>query len=156
VRPRSHREDSIDALWLLWAPQRRKVLGFSGLVHCSEYLGPQSSIAGKIKDDAYGAGYSVASQQWPEVFTGDALVVNQAWHAMPELPRVVADMRWVVRGPVTLKVAYIGIDKREFWRKVDFCKTWLSAWIAAHPEPSAHFGARAAVEFSVASPRFAR
>jgi hypothetical protein len=100
-----------------WAAQKRMVY-----VRMSE---PVASVLGRIRDERVAAGEGAVRirQRWPEVYTGDGLVVQLIVATMPELPRLALTFHRVLRFPwhvpIAAQVAEIGIPRREYWRQLN-------------------------------------
>ena len=98
---------------LTWAAQKR--LLFTG----AEGYAPRSVID-KIRREREGAGEGrQLKQRWPEVYTGDGLLVQQIVHELTEIPRMVLSAYYLLTGPyhvaVAQQAASIGITTTEYW-----------------------------------------
>lgn len=100
-----------------WAAQKRRLY-----VQGSE---PLPSMFGKLRNERNAASYSSGGQlrqSWPEVYTGDGLLVERIIHTLHELPRITVTyyyvLRWPWRVPIPQQAADIGITRRQFWNEL--------------------------------------
>jgi hypothetical protein len=72
-------------------------------------------------------------QAWPEVYTGRALLVNHAFHAMDEDLQAVMVIRYVVRRPksVGARAQLAGWKERAFAERVGRVKAFVEGRLAA-------------------------
>lgn len=86
---------------------------------------PVGSILGKIKAErsAAGEGDPKLRQRWPELYTGDGLLVERIVRTLRELPRLTVTyyyvLRWPWRVPIPDQAADIGIPRRDYWRHLE-------------------------------------
>ena len=125
--------DALDLLFEQWAKTRREVLGLAEPALSRQIIGPRVSVAGKTP----GSSTATDTQAMPEVYVGDALVVNLAWQRMTETARQAVDVRYAFRYSGERASRALGISKREFWYRVGEAKTFLSGWLARNPDSAA-------------------
>lgn len=121
-------KDEVDIWCEQWASQRRKMLGITEL-EPKERLGRLSSTLGSVKEEGEGASYSTASQAFPEVYTGLALLVNRAWKDMPVRWRPVIEVHYVYSGPIKQKSAAVGLVIRTYWDYMSFAKNYIHSFV---------------------------
>lgn len=65
----------------------------------------------------------------PEVLVGKDLIVNNAIKRLPEEPRTLVTICYVIRGPVKWKCARIGMDRSQFYDRIDRAHIVLASYI---------------------------
>jgi hypothetical protein len=119
----AHRPDAIDVLIYNWAATRRQLLG---AMRCS---------LGNVKTYRDGAGARTARQQsFPEVYTGDALLVNLAVKRMPPDLRDFVDIHYTLGRGATKRAELLGITTSIYWRRVNAAKSFVAGYLAARQE----------------------
>lgn len=100
-----------------WAAQKRRLL-----IGREESLGCTLGRLKRERENA-GEGSPTLKQRWPEVYTGDGLVVQSIMCTFTELPRLVVSYYYVLkfpwRVPVREQCNDIGISRAEYWRQLD-------------------------------------
>lgn len=103
-----------------WAAQKRSLY--------VEEQQPIASVLGQLKRDrnAAGAGEARMRQKWPEVYTGDGLLVERVVRTLREVPRLVLTynyvLSWPWRVPIRAQAEDIGIPKREYWTQLEIAE----------------------------------
>lgn len=125
-------KDEVDIWCEQWAAQRRKLLGVT-VPEPKERLGRLSSTLGSSTLGA-GANYSTATQAFPEVYTGFALLVNRAWKDMPKQWRPVIEVHYVYVPPyaemrIKQKAASVGLVVRTYWDYMSFAKNYIHSFV---------------------------
>lgn len=128
----SRREpDWIDLICNDWAREKRKYLGIVLPKHLmpNERIGKLRCTLGAMIAEGPGAGHSTGGRNYPEVFTGDAVVVNQIWHAMPQgLKKLIIWAHYVFHEvPVTVIAQEFQIDKEGYYQNFNAVKADLDA-----------------------------
>lgn len=121
-------KDEVDVWCEQWAAQRRKILGITEL-QPKERIGRLNSTLGSVKEEGEGASYTSATQSFPEVYTGLALLVNRAWHDMPPKWRPVINVHYVYAGPIKQKAAAVGLVVRTYWDYMSFAKNYIHSFV---------------------------
>ena len=83
----SRREpDWIDIVCNDWAREKRKYLGIilPEKLEPRERIGALRCTLAAVREEGAGASYATGTRIFPEVFRGDALIVNKIWAAMPQ------------------------------------------------------------------------
>ena len=128
------RRDWIDQECERWAEVARQLAGVSEPRLSRDTLGPLHCTLGARRDLHAGArSVGRVDQHWPEVYTGRALLVNQAFKAMdPEL-RDVMLVRYVFRTPrsVAARAELLGWGLRAFHERVGRVKAFVEGRLAA-------------------------
>lgn len=128
---RRSKDDPIDALCRAWGNTRRKVVGLDDPRLSGEYVGALKSTLGQRRDLHAGSkSEGNIAQHYPEVYLGEARLVNQAFHAMtPEL-QVVMDAHYVARAPADLKAEFLCMSPKKYWNKVGYVRMFVMGWLA--------------------------
>ncbi len=142
------KEDAIDLACKSWARERRKTLGLDELdrerggrqvgvgVTASEYLGAvRCTLAARRDLHAFATSGKVL-QHFPEVYTGETLLVHRAYRSMPNSMRDVMDAHYIARAPVDLKAEALAISVRSYWERVGQMKRYVEGWLNAHTRPA--------------------
>lgn len=113
--------DWLDPMCRVWGAQKRSVLS---PIRPSGHLDgwPESTLLARIKDEKYGAGHfsGRVSQHFPEVYLGDGLKIHRAIQRMPESPRAVMEVHYVVLHLSTRgKAEVLGISRSEYFRELE-------------------------------------
>lgn len=104
-----------------WAAQKRMLY--------IEVEQPVASVLGRIKSErvAAGEGDIRLRQRWPEVYTGDGLLVERVVRTLRELPRLTLTyyyvLRWPWRVPVPDQARDLGLSRSEYWRQLQVAET---------------------------------
>lgn len=142
------KEDWVDLACRAWATQRRKTLGLDELdrerdgklvgkgAPASEYLGAiRCTLAARRDLPAFAASGKV-EQHFPEVYTGETLLVHRAYRSMPNSMRDVMDAHYIARAPVDMKAEALAISVRSYWERVGQMKRYVEGWLNAHTRPA--------------------
>lgn len=133
---RRSRNDAIDTLGQAWGRQRRVLLGLSEPKLAREYVGSLTCTLGRIRQlhDGAGSGASRRDQKFPEVYTGDAFLVNLAYKAMAPDKRAVMDVHYAVRAPIPMKADSLALSVDTYWRRVQAVREFLRGYLARFDE----------------------
>lgn len=122
----TRRGDIVDLLCERWAAERRKVLGLTQPERSSEMVGaPRCTLA----ERAILTGGGAPRQHFPEVYTGDALIVHRAFKAMPEQIGRVFEVHYVQRAPAKAKAHAMQLALRAYWERVGQAKAIVSSFL---------------------------
>lgn len=130
--------DAVDLLCYQWADVRRQLLGLANPRLARDYLGSIRCAIGNVKEFHDGAGSRTQrEQQFPEVYTGDALAVNLAVKAMrPEL-RAYMDLHYTLGRGAARRAELLGIPTRTYWDRVRAAKQFVEGFLAARVDRAA-------------------
>lgn len=131
------KEDWVDLACRAWATQRRKTLGLDELdrerdgklvgkgAPASEYLGAiRCTLAARRDLPAFAASGKV-EQHFPEVYTGEALMVHRAYVAMRVELKAVMDAHYIARAPVDMKAEALAVSIPTYWVMVREAKAFV-------------------------------
>lgn len=124
--------DFIDLLCINWAEQRRKALGIilGKMLTPKERLGKLNCTLGAVREEGEGASYSGKSQNWPEVYTGDSLLVHRCWNGMLRPWAEVMHIHYVWRElPIHERVSAVNLDFREYYNRLNLLKPHVDNYI---------------------------
>jgi hypothetical protein len=124
--------DWADRLCINWAEQRRKALGIvlPEKFTLQEVLGKMNCTLGSVKEEGEGASYNGNSQNWPEVYTGDALLVHRCWSGMPRPWAEVMHVHYVWRElPVKVRVQSLGLNLTEYYARLNLLKPHVDNYV---------------------------
>lgn len=127
---RRAKNEVIDNLCKQWAVTRRQLVGVDDPQKSKEYLGALRCTLAQRRDLHHGARSNKVEQHWPEVYTGEARLVNEAFHAMRPWLRVVMDIHYVARAPIEAKADFLCISKAKYWHEVNDVRVFVEGWLA--------------------------
>jgi hypothetical protein len=127
---RRSREDPIDKLCYEWGKQRRKVVGVDSPRLASEYIGALRSTLGKRRDLHAGATTNRVEQHYPEVYQGEAFLVNQAYHALVPDLKIVMEVQYAAKGDQHVKSDFLCMSTNTYWKKVGMVRAFITGWMA--------------------------
>lgn len=123
------RGDVTDLLCQRWAAERRKVLGLAEPDRAREMVGaPRCTLA----ERAMLTGGGGPRQHFPEVYTGDALIVHRAFKAMPESVGQVFEVHYVSSAPAKVKAHELRMALRAYWERVGQGKAIVESFLRDH------------------------
>jgi hypothetical protein len=117
--------DDIDVLCRTWARTRREVMGLREPLRASQYLGSVRSTLSSVRDHrGGGVAPTTSTQFYPEVYTGDAALVNYLFHRMPPHLQAIMDLHYVVEEPIDKRARadFAGIPLRVYWSNLGLAK----------------------------------
>jgi hypothetical protein len=131
--------DEVDRWCETWAYTRRKIHGIEegDFLEPRERLGKLACTLGRIREEAEGAASAgVVNQNFPEVYTGFALLVHRCWYSMPNPRwRLIMDAHYVWYDvPVDVKAPLIPVSHRDFWRGLELLKAHLNGYVQCNRE----------------------
>lgn len=121
-------KDETDLWCQQWADQRRKMLGITAL-EPKDRLGKLNSTLGAVREEGEGASQGTVNQNFPEVYTGFALLVNRAWKDMNPNWRPVFEVHYVYVGPVKKKAHAAGVGVDNYWNHLTYAKNYVHAFV---------------------------
>jgi hypothetical protein len=130
--------DWVDRLCIAWAEQRRKALGIilPSKLMPSERVGKLNCTLGSIREEGEGAAYSGKTQNWPEVYTGDSLIVHQCWYGMQRPWAEVMHVHYVWRElPVRTRAESLGLDFTEYYARLNLLKPHVDNYVRGNENP---------------------
>jgi hypothetical protein len=129
------KEDAIDVLAKSWGRQYRKIRGWEDRrmerATSREFIGAVRSTLGQRRDLHAGAtSTGRIEQHFPEVFTGDALLVNNVVKAARHEIREALVLRYAYPAPPEVKASIMNVSIRTYWERVANAKHWLEGRLA--------------------------
>lgn len=126
--------DYIDVLCTEWARPRRKLLGNIPTDKIKfeprEMLGKLRCTLGQVKEEGEGAAYGTINQNFPEVYTGDILIVHRAWTRMRGPLKLTMSGQYVWKEvPVKVKAAEFGFSVAQYWINLTAAKEYVAGYI---------------------------
>lgn len=113
-----HPKDWIPVIAKQWAAARRRIdNGGDSKGHRDGW--PTATILGKIKEEAAGAGQGARKQHFPEVFTGDVLLLRRSMEGMPIAQREVFEAHFLSSDPVRIRADELGVSVATYWNLLD-------------------------------------
>lgn len=125
--------DQIDHLCEEWAHTRREVVGIREPLRACDYLGAVYSTLGPRRDLHAGSrSISHVVQHFPEVYRGNAALVNTAFHRMPPSLKEIMDWHFTLTHPrsKTLRADLMGVSLRVYWERVNRAKCFVEGALA--------------------------
>jgi hypothetical protein len=127
---RKPKDEAIDNLCKQWAVIRRQLVGIDDPKLSKEYIGALRSTLGQRRDLHAGARSNTIDLHWPEVYEGETVLVNQAFHAMrPEL-KVMMDIQYVAKGAAMMKADFLCVSIQRYWNDVRAVRSFVDGWLA--------------------------
>jgi hypothetical protein len=124
--------DWVDMLCIAWAEQRRKALGIilPKMLEPHERLGKLTCTLGAVRDEGEGAAYSGKTQNWPEVYLGDALLVHRCWCGMPRPWAEVMHVHYVWRElSAKSRIDLLLLDFTEYYSRLNLLKVHVDNYV---------------------------
>lgn len=78
-------------------------------------LPPRTMLGKLIEEGVVGAAFSSFTMQYPEVLTGDNLLVANAVKTLPETPRTVITVHYVLHVPTKLKYSKLKMTRHSYY-----------------------------------------
>jgi hypothetical protein len=130
--------DALDLLCYQWADTRRQLLGLTSPRQAREYLGAIRCSLGNVQRQHDGAAsFTAREQQFPEVYTGDALLVNLAVKRMPANLRPWMDLHYTLGRGASNRADLIGVSRNFYWNQVKAAKRFVEGYLAARSDLAA-------------------
>lgn len=128
-------KDEVDLWCEQWASQRRKILGISPL-EPKDRVGKLTSTLGAVREEGEGASQGTSTQKFPEVYIGDALLVNLAWKSMESAWRHTMEAHYVYvhdhrgdRIKARAKANALEISLPTYWKHITFSKNYVHSYV---------------------------
>lgn len=121
----ARQRDQIDYLCDQWAKVRRELVGLRQPLRASQYIGSIRSTFADVRDHrGGGVAQTNATQFYPELYTGDALLVNRVYKRMPPPLKEIMDLHYVVEEPHSkqLRAEFVGLSRTAYWERVRSAK----------------------------------
>ena len=129
---------AIDSVCEEWARTRRQLLGLSNPRTQSEFIGAMRCSLGNVQRHHDGAGsYTTREQHFPELYQGDALLVNLAFKRMPLEMRTYMDLHFTLGRGATVRAELLGLTVRSYWERVGRCRTFVEGYFASQADRAA-------------------
>lgn len=127
--------DAMDMASRDWAKTRRKALGIilPEMMEGKEMLGKTRCTLAQVREDGEGASQgSTINQKFPEVYSGDALVVHRARQLMNPQQRIVHHTHYVYwESSRKSKADFLQITEEVYKASLRALKLFLSGYFAA-------------------------
>jgi hypothetical protein len=130
--------DWADRLCMGWAEQRRKALGIvlPSKLEPRERLGKLTCTLGAVREEGEGASYSGKTQNWPEVYTGDSLLVHRCWSGMQRPWAEVMHVHYVWREiHIKDRIEAVKLDFTEYYKRLGLLKSHVEHYVNGDLEP---------------------
>lgn len=132
---RSHNH-VVDQLCREWGRVRRQLLGVDDPKLAREHLGALRSTLGQRRDLHAGARSNKVEQHWPEVYEGEALAVNQAFHAMRPALKVIMDVHYATHATNQRRAEFLCMSTDTYLRRVNDARAFVEGWLARTSQPA--------------------
>ena len=130
--------DATDLVCYQWARVRRKLLGLDSPTVAREFLGALRCSLGNVQRHHDGAGsFTAREQQFPEVYTGDALLVNRAFKRMPPPLASLLDLHYTLGRGAMQRAELLGIPKRRYLERLRAAKRCVECYLTEHADRAA-------------------
>ena len=128
---RRPKQEAIDAICRQWGKVRRQVLGIDDPQLSKDYIGSLRCTLGQRRDlHAGSTSEGKIDIHWPEVYTGEARLVNEAFHAMRPKLRVFMDLHYAGKAPAEVKADFMAISMDSYWRELRDVRSFVEGWLA--------------------------
>jgi hypothetical protein len=121
----------IDEVCKEWGKTRRKLAGFDDPRLAKEYIGALRSTLGQRRDLHSGSKSNKLDIHWPEVYEGEARLVNAAWWALDPYLKYVMDLQYAAKVNPSVKADILGIAVSTYWVRVKDVRQFVSGFLAA-------------------------
>lgn len=127
--------DATDHLCMRWAATRRELLGLAHPRRAQEFVGAIRCSLGNVQRHHDGASsFTPREQNFPEVYVGDALLVNLAVKRMPPDLRAFMDLHFTLGRGANRRMELLGIPRGQYWRRVNDAKRFIEGYLAARQD----------------------
>jgi hypothetical protein len=126
-------DDALEQILKEWGRQRRVVLGLDAPKFRSQHLGYPTCTLDQIRFLRDGAGGATTrrKQHFPEVYTGNAVAVNRAFHRLAYPLRLVFDAHYVAHAPVSLKAEALALSIKTYFARLNQARAFVDGFIAS-------------------------
>lgn len=129
---RRAKNDQIDTKIKEWAKTRREIVGVDDPQKSKDFLGALRCTLAQRRDLHSGSKSNTLNIHWPEVYEGEAAIINQAFHKMRPWLKVVMDTHFVAKAPPAMKADFLCISLQSYWREVNDVRTFVEGYLASH------------------------
>lgn len=138
VRGMASGYDAVDLVCFEWARVRRQLLGLDEPALAREFLGALRCSLGNVQRHHDGAGsFTAREQQFPEVYTGDALLVNRAVKTMPPPLAAQLDLHYTLGRGAMRRAELLGIPRRRYLERLRAAKRRVESYLTEHGDQAA-------------------
>lgn len=131
---RRSKNDAIDQKIKEWAKTRRQLVGVDDPKKSKEYVGALRCTLAQRRDLHAGSKSNTVDIHWPEVYEGESVLVNQAFHRMRPWLKVVMDVHFVANAAPKVKAEFLCISLQSYWREVNDVRTYVEGYLAAQEQ----------------------
>ena len=128
---RGAKNSAVDSLIKDWSRVRRQVVGVDEPEQAKDYIGALRSTLGQRRDLHAGSRSGKVEQHYPEVYEGVSRVVNQAFHRMRPVLKVIMDIHYCAKAPAQVKADYLALSIQGYWNRVNDVRAFVEGYIAA-------------------------
>lgn len=125
--------DQVDQLCEKWARVYRELAGLTSPKTASGFIGAlRCTLAARRDLHAGATSTGRVERHFPEVFVGDALLVNLAFRRMPPTLQEIMVAHYVVLEPrnKTVRAELMGLSRNTYWERVGRAKTFIDGALA--------------------------
>jgi hypothetical protein len=127
---RKAKNEVIDKVCREWGQIRRQLVGIDDPKLAKDYIGALRSTLGQRRDLHSGSKSNKLDIQWPEVYEGDAKLVNDAFHRMRPYLRVVMEIHFCANAEAQRKADFLCVSLAVYWREVNEVRSFVEGWLA--------------------------
>ena len=128
---RRSKADVIDGVCREWGIVRRQVTGVDDPRKAKDYIGALKCTLAQRRDMHAGSKTNFTeSQHWPELYTGDAIYVNEAFHSMRPFQRVVMEIHYCSRASAEEKAEFLAVSMPAYWRYIQGVRAFIEGYLA--------------------------
>jgi hypothetical protein len=122
---------AVDELIKEWGKVRRKLIGVDDPEKSKEFIGALRCTLAQRRDLHAGSRSNKIDQHWPEVYEGDAQLVNQAFHRMRPALKVVMELHYCAHASVQRKADFLALSYDTYLREVNDVRAFVEGFLAS-------------------------
>jgi hypothetical protein len=114
-----------------WGRVRRQLVGFDDPRLAKEYIGALRCTLAERRDLHAGSKSTKLDIQWPEVYEGNARLVNAAFKSLDPYSRIVMDLQYAAHVDPSIKADLLRVSVATYWRQVAAVRQFVDGFLAA-------------------------
>jgi hypothetical protein len=128
---RRSKNDRVDQECREWGRVRRQLVGFDDPKLAKEYIGALRCTLAERRDLHAGSKSTKLDIQWPEVYEGNARLVNAAFKSLDPYSRIIMDLQYAARLDLTVKADFLSVSVGTYLRQVSDVRQFVDGFLAA-------------------------
>jgi hypothetical protein len=128
---RRSKNDRVDQECREWGRVRRQLVGFDNPQLAKEYIGAMRCTLAERRDLHAGSKSTKLDIKWPEVYEGNARLVNAAFKSLDPYGRIIMDLQYAARLDLTVKADFLSVSVGTYLRQVSDVRQFVDGFLAA-------------------------